>query len=95
MSVTLAHLEPDEVTLDDLRNVIDSWADREPQTRANATSALRSFWKWAEEEGHVERSPAHLFVVPSSRRRQWNSYRISSTRNSSWQLRRSEIASLS
>jgi site-specific recombinase XerD len=64
MSVTLAHLEPDEVTLDDLRNVIDFWADREPQTRANATSALRSFWRWAEEEGHVERSPAHRLRRP-------------------------------
>lgn len=58
MSVTLAHMEVDQVTIEDLRLVIDLWADREPRTRAKVTSAIRSFWKWAEDEGHVALSPA-------------------------------------
>ena len=41
MAVTLPHLEPEEVTIDDLRDVIDLWADREPRTRAKVTSAIR------------------------------------------------------
>jgi integrase len=40
------------------RDVIDLWADREPRTRAKVTSVIRSFWSWAEEEGHVPISPA-------------------------------------
>lgn len=58
MCVTLAHMEPGAVQRDDLRIVIDLWADRDPRTRANVTSAIRSFWKWAEDEGHVALSPA-------------------------------------
>lgn len=64
MSVTLAKLEPADVTLDDLRLVIDLWADREPNTRRKVTSAIRSFWRWAEEEGFVERSPAVRLRTP-------------------------------
>lgn len=58
MALTLGEIDPRLVSLDDLRLVIDLWAGREPQTRANVTSAIRSFWRWAEDEGHVERSPA-------------------------------------
>jgi len=58
MCLTLGAVAPEDVTVDDLRVVLELWADREPQTRANATTALRSFWSWAEDEGHVERSPA-------------------------------------
>jgi site-specific recombinase XerD len=58
MSLSLADREPNAVTIDDLRDVIDLWADREPRTRAKVTSVIRSFWSWAEEEGHVPVSPA-------------------------------------
>ena len=64
MSLTLANLEPQDVTLEDLRTVIDLWAANEPNTRKKVTSAIRSFWKWAEEEGHVDRSPAASLRTP-------------------------------
>lgn len=41
MSITLAHLEPGEVTLDDLRTVIDFGADREPQRARSGTRRSR------------------------------------------------------
>ena len=40
------------------------WAHREPNTRKKVTSAIRGFWKWAEDEGHVERSPAARLRSP-------------------------------
>jgi site-specific recombinase XerD len=64
MAVTLSDLEPVDVTIDDLRMVIDLWAHREPNTRKKVTSAVRGFWKWAEDEGHVERSPAARLRSP-------------------------------
>jgi site-specific recombinase XerD len=64
MSLTLADMEPAEVTLDDLRVVVDLWADREPNTRKKVTSSIRSFWRWAEDEGHVARSPAVRLRTP-------------------------------
>ena len=64
MALTLPDLRPGDVTIDDLRIVIDFWADREPRTRKKVTSAIRSFWKWAEDEGHVEHSPASRLRSP-------------------------------
>jgi site-specific recombinase XerD len=58
MALTLADKEPVEVTVEDLRDVIDLWADREARTRAKVTSVVRAFWAWAEDQGHVPFSPA-------------------------------------
>jgi integrase/recombinase XerC len=58
MSLSLADREPMFVTIEDLREVIDLWADREPKTRAKVTSIIRSFWAWAEEQDQVPFSPA-------------------------------------
>jgi site-specific recombinase XerD len=58
MSLTLADKDPLEVTVDDLRDVIDLWADREARTRAKVTSVVRAFWTWAEEQDQVPFSPA-------------------------------------
>lgn len=69
MSITLGPLLPGEVTLDDLRLVIDLWADREPRTRKNVTVAIRQFWKWAAEEGYVDVSPAMRLRYPKVPRR--------------------------
>jgi integrase/recombinase XerC len=66
MSLTLSNLEPRDVTIEDLRTVIDLWADREPRTRKKVTSAIRSFWTWAEDEGYVERSPAAKLRSPKA-----------------------------
>ena len=38
MSLTLAHLQPGEVTLDDLRTVIDLWADQSPERERTSRS---------------------------------------------------------
>src|SRR3954451_12314565 len=46
------------VTVDDLRDVIDLWADREARTRAKVTSVIRAFWTWAEDQDQVPFSPA-------------------------------------
>jgi integrase len=64
MALTLPDLEPHQVTIEHLRNMIDLWADREPRTRKKVTSAIRSFWKWAEEEGHVQHSAASRLRSP-------------------------------
>jgi site-specific recombinase XerD len=69
MSLLLADLEPLEVTRDDLRTVIDTWAIRHARTRAKVTSVIRSFWEWAEDEGHVPFSPAAKIRRPRAPRK--------------------------
>lgn len=58
MSLTLADKEPEEVTLEDLREVLDIWADREPATRAKVVSIMRTFWRWAEDNRYIPENPA-------------------------------------
>lgn len=64
MSLHLADRDPPDVTVDDLRDVIDTWAMQEPATRAKVTSVIRAFWAWAEDEGHVTDSPARRLKRP-------------------------------
>lgn len=58
MSLALADKRALEVDVEDLRDVIDLWAHREPNTRRKVTSVVRAFWAWAETEGIVPFSPA-------------------------------------
>jgi integrase len=69
MSLTLADKDPLEVTVDDLRDVIDLWADREARTRAKVTSVVRAFWTWAEEQDQVPFSPAAKLRRPRAPRK--------------------------
>jgi len=69
MALTLADLDPLAVTIEDLREVIDLWADREARTRAKVTSVIRAFWAWAEEQDHVPLSPAAKLRRPRAPRK--------------------------
>jgi integrase/recombinase XerD len=69
MSLLLADRDPLEVTTEDLREVIDTWAMRQARTRAKVTSVIRAFWVWAEEEGHVAFSPASKIRRPRAPRK--------------------------
>jgi integrase/recombinase XerD len=69
MSLLLADREPLEVSTEDLREVIDTWAMRHARTRAKVTSVIRAFWVWAEEEGHVAFSPASKIRRPRAARK--------------------------
>jgi site-specific recombinase XerD len=69
MSLLLADKEPLEVSTEDLREVIDTWAMRHARTRAKVTSVIRAFWVWAEEEGHVPFSPASRIRRPRAPRK--------------------------
>ena len=57
------------MTVEDLRDVIDLWADREPRTRAKVTSVIRAFWARAEEQNVVPSSPATRIRRPRSPRK--------------------------
>ncbi|MEX2210702.1 MAG: tyrosine-type recombinase/integrase [Gaiellaceae bacterium] len=69
MALTLADREPLTVTIEDLREVIDLWADREARTRAKVTSVVRAFWTWAEDHDQVPFSPAAKLRRPRAPRR--------------------------
>ncbi len=69
MSLLLADREPLDVSTEDLREVIDTWAMRQARTRAKVTSVIRAFWVWAEEEGHVAFSPASKIRRPRAPRK--------------------------
>ncbi len=69
MSLLLADRNPLEVSTEDLREVIDTWAMRHARTRAKVTSVIRAFWVWAEEEGHVPFSPASKIRRPRAPRK--------------------------
>ena len=58
MSLSLADKDLSEVSIEDLRDVIDLWGDRAARTRQKVTSVIRAFWSWAEEQGHIALSPA-------------------------------------
>jgi len=69
MSITLADKEPIDVSIDDLRDVIDLWGERSPRTRQKVTSVVRAFWGWAEEQGHIAISPAARIRRPRAHKR--------------------------
>jgi integrase/recombinase XerC len=69
MSLALADKDPLEVSIEDLRDVIDLWADREARTRAKVTSVVRAFWSWAEDQDHVPFSPATKLRRPRAPRK--------------------------
>lgn len=69
MCLTLADREVIEVTIEDLRDVIDLWSMQTARTRQKVTSVIRSFWNWAEEQGHIAISPAARIRRPRAERR--------------------------
>ena len=69
MALLLADKAPADVTIEDLREVIDLWADRDPRTRAKVTSIIRAFWTWAEDNDLVTVSPATRLRRPRVPRR--------------------------
>ena len=69
MSLTLADRALIEITTEDLRDVIDLWSLRTARTRQKVTSVIRSFWSWAEEQGHIAVDPAHRIRRPRAERR--------------------------
>jgi integrase len=69
MSLHLADRQPYEVSIDDLRDIIDLWATRSARTRQKITSVIRAFWSWAEEQGHVAISPAARIRRPRAQRK--------------------------
>jgi site-specific recombinase XerD len=64
MCLVLADKDPIEVSIEDLRDVIDTWSTRTAPTRQKVTSVVRAFWKWAEEQGHIAVSPASRIRRP-------------------------------
>jgi site-specific recombinase XerC len=69
MSVRLAHLDPIEVDVEDLRAVIDDyWGDASARTRQKVTSVVRAFWTWVESESLVPFSPAARLKRPRAPR---------------------------
>ena len=70
MSLRLAHRNPLEVDVEDLRAVIDYfWSDASARTRQKVTSVIRSFWGWAEDEALVPFSPAARLRRPRAPRK--------------------------
>jgi integrase/recombinase XerC len=69
MSLALADKDPLDVSIEDLRDVIDLWADREARTRAKVTSVVRAFWAWAEDQDQVPFSPAAKLRRPRAPRK--------------------------
>ena len=68
MSLTLADKDPLEVTIDDLRDVIDLWADGR-RARGEGHLVVRAFWTWAEEQDQVPFSPAAKLRRPRAPRK--------------------------
>lgn len=69
MSLTLADRQVIDVSIDDLRDVIDLWGDQSARTRQKITSIIRAFWSWAEDQGHIAISPAHKIRRPRAERK--------------------------
>jgi site-specific recombinase XerD len=63
-SIWLSRVDPIEVSIEDLRDVIDTWSTRTARTRQKVTSVVRAFWKWTEEQGLIAVSPASRIRRP-------------------------------
>jgi site-specific recombinase XerD len=66
MSLSLADKELIEVSVEDLRDIIDLWGGRAARTRQKVISVIRAFWSWAEEQGHIAISPAARIRRPKA-----------------------------
>lgn len=69
MCLLLADREPIEVSIEDLRDVIDTWGMRTARTRQKVTSVIRAFWAWMEDQGHIAISPAAKIRRPRAERK--------------------------
>lgn len=69
MALCLEGKQPAEVTIEDLRDVIDLWAARSARTRQKVTSVIRAFWAWMEEQGHIAISPAARIRRPRAEKK--------------------------
>jgi integrase len=70
MCLALGETEFLATSTEDLREVIDAcWGERSARTRAKVTSVIRSFWSWAEEQGHIAVDPAHRIRRPRAERK--------------------------
>jgi integrase/recombinase XerD len=69
MSLTLPDKELIDVTIEDLRTVIELWSTRTARTRQKVTSVIRAFWAWCEEQGHIALSPAARILPLDARPR--------------------------
>ena len=72
LSVDFAHLQTlDEFTTDDVMGFLEEhWGDSAPATKANRLFAVKSFFRWAVEEGRAEKNPAASLRAPKVRRNQ-------------------------
>lgn len=69
MALTIGDQDPIEVSIEDLRDVIDLWGAKSPRTRQKVTSVIRAFWAWCEEQGMIAVSPAARIRRPRAERR--------------------------
>jgi site-specific recombinase XerD len=69
MCVALADEQVIEISTEDLREVIDFWAQKSARTRQKVTSVIRAFWACAEEQGHIAISPAARIRRPRAEHR--------------------------
>lgn len=76
MSLSLADKELIEVSIEDLRDVIDLWGGRTARTRQKVTSVIRAFWSWAEQQGHIALSPAARIRRPRAEQKSLRSCRL-------------------
>jgi site-specific recombinase XerD len=69
MCLALEDREVIEVTTEDLREVIDLWANQSARTRAKVASVIRSFWQWCADESHVGLDPTLRIRRPRAERK--------------------------
>jgi integrase len=67
LAVDFAHIELHELTTEMLPDFLaEHWGDSSAATRANRLAAVKSFLRWAVDEGRLERSPADPIKRPKA-----------------------------
>lgn len=67
LALDTAHIQPADLTVDDLRDFLARWKDAAPNTRRQAVSSLRVFFTWAYENGHLPDDPARRLRSPRTK----------------------------
>lgn len=67
LALDYAHLTPEEITTEQLRDFLTRWKDAAVNYRRALVSAIRVFFEWAHENDHVPVNPARKIRSPKTK----------------------------
>lgn len=81
LALDLAHIEPGDVTHDDLKTYLSNrFGELKPNTRRGAVSSVRTFFAWAFDHDHIRQDPARKLRGPRTQDTERRSHSLTTVR---------------